>query len=244
VSVQAVVLGQMIARTLYAAIKDETRYNLNGVFVEQLADGGKLRMVATDGHRLACVDRALAAPLSGLGRGVIIPRKGLLELKRLVDEEDAEEAEIGFEGNSALARKQGVTLVMRLVEGEFPNYQQVIPRETLQELVLPSEALGQALRRVRVFSSERSRAVKLSLAAGSLVLSASGGDLGEAREEIDVDYGGAPLEIAFNADYLMDALGAMGAKEVRLGFKDPLSPAQIAPTDDGDTFAVVMPMRV
>jgi DNA polymerase-3 subunit beta len=244
VPVQAVVLSQMIGRTLYAASTDETRYNLNGVFVEQLAESGKLRMVATDGHRLAYVDRALAAPLSGLGRGVIIPRKGLLELKRLVDEEDAEEVEIGFEGNSGLARKHGVTLVMRLVEGEFPSYQQVIPRQAGEQLVLPSEALAQALRRVQVLSSERSHAVKFSLAAGSLVLSSSSADLGEAREELDVDYSGTPLEIAFNAKYLMDCLAMMGAKEVRLGFQDPLSPAQIAPTDDADTFAVVMPMRV
>jgi DNA polymerase-3 subunit beta len=96
-----VLLGQMIERTMYAASADETRYNLNGVFVEFLPDTGKLRMVATDGHRLAYVDRPLGVEVKGLGRGVIIPRKGLAEFKRLVDEEDADEVELGFEGSSA-----------------------------------------------------------------------------------------------------------------------------------------------
>jgi DNA polymerase-3 subunit beta len=242
--VQAVVLSQMIERTMYAASLDETRYNLNGVFVEQIAESGKLRMVATDGHRLAYVDRDFGAPLSGLDRGVIIPRKGLAELKRLVDEEDADEVELGFEGNSALVRKQGVTLVMRLIEGEFPNYRQVVPKEARYELVVAADDLARAVRRVAILSSERSRAVKLELANGLLRLSSSNPDLGEAREELDVDYAGEELAIAFNARYLLDCLGATAAKEVRLGFQDPLSPARLVPTGDDDTLAVVMPMRV
>jgi DNA polymerase-3 subunit beta len=239
-----VILGQMIARTMYAASLDETRYNLNGVYVEQLADTGKLRMVATDGHRLAYVDRDFGTAISGLERGVIIPRKGLGELKRLVDEEDADEVELGFEGNSVLVRREKVTLVMRLIEGEFPNYHQVIPRQTTRQLTLPAELLLQALRRVALLSSERSRAVKLELSAGLLRLSSSNPDLGEAQEEIDVDYAGDELSIAFNSRYLTDCLSVLGAKEVRLGFQDPLSPAQITPSDDADTLAVVMPMRI
>jgi DNA polymerase-3 subunit beta len=243
-SVQAVVLAQMIDRTMYAASADETRYNLNGVHVEYLPDTGKLRMVATDGHRLAYVDRPLGVEFEALTNGVIIPRKGLSELKRLVDEEDAEEVEIGFEGSNGLARKQGVTLVMRLIEGEFPNYRQVIPRHTTQHLTIASDVLSQALRRVALLSSERSRAVKLELRPGLLRLSSNNPDLGEAHEELDVDYSGDELAIAFNARYLMDCLAATAAKEVRLGLQDALSPAQLVPTDDEDTLAVVMPMRV
>ncbi len=243
-TVQAVVLGQMIERTMYAASVDETRYNLNGVFVERVPETEKLRMVATDGHRLAYVDRALSVDFGGLESGVIIPRKGLAELKKLVDEEDADEVEIGFEGNSALVRKRGVTLVMRLIEGEFPNYRQVIPKQQGRQLVLPSEILVQALRRVALLSSERSRAVKLELSSGLLKLSSNNPDLGEAHEELDIDYDGEELEIAFNARYLTDCLTVMGAKEVRLGIQDGLSPAQLVPTDDEDSLAVVMPMRV
>lgn len=243
VTVQAIVLGDMIERTMYAASADETRYNLNGVYIERLEDTGKIRMIATDGHRLAYVDRALGAGLESLSNGVIIPRKGLAELKKLVDEEDSEEVEIGFEGNSALARKGDVTLVMRLIEGEFPNYRQVIPKETSHRLVLATEPLVHALRRVALLSSERSRAVKFSLSSGRLCLSCNNPDLGEAQEELDVDYAGDKLEIAFNARYLTDALAAMHTKEVHLDLQDALSPAKLTPTDDADTLVVVMPMR-
>ncbi len=243
-TVQAVVLSQMIERTMYAASADETRYNLNGVYLENLEESGKLRMVATDGHRLAYVDRLLGTTLDGLDGGVIIPRKGLAELKRLVDEEDADEIELGFEGSNGLVRKKGVTLVMRLIEGEFPNYRQVIPRETTQQLVMPTEGLLHSLRRVALLSSERSRAVKLELSNGTLRLSSNNPDLGEAHEDLDVDYAGETLAIAFNARYLMDSLNALAVKEVKLAFQDALSPAQLTPTDDPDSLAVVMPMRI
>ena len=242
--VQALFLSEMIDRTMYAASADETRYNLNGVYFEQLKDAGKVRMVATDGHRLAIVDRMLGAELSGLKPGVIIPRKGLAELKRLLDEEDADTVELGFEGNSGLVRKGDVTLVMRLIEGEFPNYQQVIPKETAIHLTVPVETLSRALRRVSILSVERSRAVKFELSDGQLRLSSNNPDLGDAQEEIDVDYAGEPITVAFNARYLMDALNSIKAKEVRLGFKNATSPAQLIPTDDDDALAVVMPMRV
>lgn len=244
VPIQAAVLSTMIERTMYATSADETRYNLNGVYIEVLEEAGKIRMVATDGHRLAYVDRALGTDPAALGGSVIIPRKGLAELKRLVDEEDADEVEIGFEGNSGLARKGAVTLVMRLIEGEFPNYHQVLPKETPRRLVVPSETLAHALRRVVLLSSERSRAVKLQLADGRLTLSSSNPDLGEATEDLDVDYAGPELSVGFNARYLLDSLNAMGAKEVEIGLGDELSPARLRPTDDPDTLAVVMPMRI
>jgi len=244
VTVASLLLGQMIERTMYAASADETRYNLNGVFVEFLSETQKLRMVATDGHRLAYVDRPLGVELASLGRGVIIPRKGLVELKRLVDEDDSDEIELGFEGSSALVRKRGVILSMRLIEGEFPNYRQVIPKPGKHQIVMPSEPLVQALRRVIVIAAERSRAVKLELGSGTLRLSSNNPDLGEAREELDIDYLGEELAVAFNARYLLDALSNLGAKEVRLGFQDAVSPAQVAPADDPDSLAVVMPMRL
>jgi DNA polymerase-3 subunit beta len=244
VGIQAPVLSTMIERTMYAASMDETRYNLNGVYFEVLSDSGKLRMVATDGHRLAYVDRVLGPAVGELTTGVIVPRKGLAELKRLVDEEDADEIELGFEGNSGLARKGGVTLVMRLIEGEFPNYNQVIPQELKHRLTVPAGDLARVLRRVALLSAERSHAVKLELSQGCLVLSSKNPDLGEAQEELDVDYAGEPIAIAFNARYLLDTLSALRAKEVELALQDELSPARVQPADDGDTLAVVMPMRL
>jgi len=243
-SVQALLLAEMIEKTMYAASADETRYNLNGVFLELQPNTDKLRMVATDGHRLAYVDRNLGGEISGLSGGVIIPRKALAELKRLVEEADVEEIELGFEGNNGVARKGDVTLFMRLIEGEFPKYQQVVPKDLGHQLIIETEAFCQALRRVALLSAERSRAVKIDLSEGQLSLSSNNPDLGEAREELDIDYAGDDLTIAFNARYLLDALTALRAKEVRLGFHDPLSPTRIVPTDDDDALAVVMPMRV
>jgi DNA polymerase-3 subunit beta len=244
VKIPAAVLSVMIERTMYAASVDETRYNLNGVFFEVDTEGGKVRMVATDGHRLARVDRAIGPDIEGLASGVIVPRKGLAELKRLVDEDDAEEVELGFEGNSGLARRGGVTLVMRLIEGEFPNYQQVIPKAAEHTLTLPSEILVHSLRRMVILSSERSRAVKLELSDSKLLISSNNPDLGEAQEEVDVDYDGPELSFGFNARYLLDALGALGAKEVRVGLRDGNSPVTLQPMDDSDALAVVMPMRL
>lgn len=244
VRLQAAVLSQMVERTMYAASVDETRYNLNGVHFEVSSDEGKIRMVATDGHRLALVDRTVGSEVTGLASGVIVPRKGLAEIKRLVDEEDADEIELGFEGNSGLVRKGDVTLVMRLIEGEFPNYQQVIPKASDTFLTLPAEPLVRALRRVALLSAERSRAVKLELSRGQLTVSSSNPDLGEAQEELDVDYDGEGLAIGFNAKYLMDSISSLGSKEVRLGLRDANSPAEIRPTEDEDSLAVVMPMRL
>jgi len=244
VRIHTSILSMMIERTMYAASADETRYNLNGVYFEVLPDTGKIRMVATDGHRLAYLDRVIAADLSGLSSGVIFPRKGLAELKRLVDEEDADEVELGFEGNSGVARRGGVTLLMRLIEGEFPNYRQVLPKPPRFALVLEREPLVHALRRVSVLSVERSRSVKLEVQEGRLQISSSNPDLGEGHEELEIDYAGDPISLGFNARYLLDALGVIQAKEIQLGLQDELSPAQIRPTDDVDSLAVVMPMRI
>lgn len=244
VMIPAATLSAMIDCTMYAASVDETRYNLNGVYFEVLGDSGAIRLVATDGHRLACVDREIEADVSTLASGVIIPRKGLGELKRLVDESDAEDIELAFARNSGLARKGEVTLVMRLIEGEFPNYNQVIPKDLSRHLILATDPLIHALRRAALLSSERSRAVKLELSDGQLVISSSNPDLGDAREELDVDYGGEDLTIGFNARYLLDAIGAVGSKEIRFSFQDELSPARVSPPEDDKTLGVVMPMRI
>ncbi len=238
------ILSGMIERTMYAASVDETRYNLNGVYFEVQDDQAKLRMVATDGHRLAMVDRALPGAIEGLKSGVIIPRKGLAELKRLLDEDDAAEVELAFEGNNGMARKGDVTLVMRLIEGEFPNYQQVVPSEPGIQLILDSDRLAKALRRVVLLSSERSRAVKLEITEGEAVVTSSNPDLGDARDEIDIDYAGEKVSIGFNARYVLDALASLHTKEVRLGLQGDLSPAVLVPTNDEDALAVVMPMRI
>ena len=133
---------------------------------------------------------------------------------------------------------------MRLIEGEFPNYRQVIPSEPGLSFTLPAEPLTRALRRVALLSAERSRAIKLDLADGTLTVSSSNPDLGEAQEEIDFDFAGDPIHVGFNARYLLDALGALGAKEIKLSLRDGNTAVQIRPTDDEESLAVVMPMRL
>ena len=242
--VQAAVLSSMIERTIYAASTDETRYNLNGVYFQVLEEDGKLRMVSTDGHRLAMVDRLVSEGGKGLASGVILPRKALGELKRLVDEEDADEIELGFEGTHALVGRGDVTLVMRLIDGEFPNYAQVLPKAPTRKLTLSAEALTQVVRRVALIAAERSRAIRFEVADSKITVSSNNPDLGEATEELDVDYSGDTVEIGFNARYLLDALNAFRTKEVELAFDDELSPVVLRPTEDAETTAVVMPMRL
>jgi len=242
--IRASALGTMIERTLYATSTDETRYNLNGVYLEPLPETGKIRMVATDGHRLAYIDRSLEGSENAIPKPVIIPRKGLAELKRLVDEDEADELEISFDGNSGLIQKGETILVMRLIEGEFPNYRQVLPQTTAHRLTLPAEELIQSIRRVALLSAERSHAIRMDLRPGCLVASSSNPDLGEAQEEIDISYDGDPISIGFNARYLLDALSVVRSKEIELGLQDEFSPVQIRPTDDAESLAVVMPMRI
>ncbi len=238
----------MIERTLYAASSDETRYNLNGVYLERIEKDGAAaaRMVATDGHRLALVDRAVAGGLPGLGRGVILPRKGLQELKRLLDEPAGPDAEFkaAFRENSGLFLVGETLLVMRLIEGAFPDYRQVIPRPTDAGARVEREALARALRRVSIVSAEKSRGVKLALAPGLLEVSTTNPDLGEAKEELDADYRGRRLTIGFNARYLLDFLGAVEAETVVLDLQDETSPGLFRGVGDEGLLGVVMPMRL
>jgi DNA polymerase III subunit beta len=239
----------MIELTAFAVSTDETRYNLNGVLFEPA--GGDLRMVATDGHRLSLVKRSLAADF-GLKKGVILPKKGLGELKKLLGEalesgEEKPEVKLGFVENSAVASwpHAKVTLVMRLIEGVFPDYRQVIPKQGEKIVKLGRLRFLETLRRISLLSSDKAHAVKLDLAPGVLKVLSQNPDLGEAKEEVTVDYQGEPLRIGFNARYLTDVLQALGDRQdVLLELADDLSPGVLkADGDDGFT-AVIMPMRI
>ncbi|HWP34982.1 MAG TPA: DNA polymerase III subunit beta [Thermodesulfobacteriota bacterium] len=240
----------MIEQTLYAASSDETRYNLNGVFFERVETEGAAvaRMVATDGHRLALADRAVAGGLEALRRGVILPRKGVQELKRLLDEAagsgQGEELRVAFRENSGLFRVDGTLLVMRLIEGAFPDYRQVIPRATDGAARVEREAFARALRRVSIVSAEKSRGVKLVLAPGVLEVSTANPDLGEAKEELDLDYRGRRLVIGFNARYLLEFLATIRAETVLLDLQDEVSPGLFRGLGEEGVLGVVMPMRI
>lgn len=240
--VEPSLVRDMVEKTLYAVCTDETRYNLTGVYCVPDTNGEKLRMVATDGHRLSVVERPMGQ-LPGVKEGVIIPRKGLTEVKKLL-EEKAEHASMGYTQNSAIFKKDGVTLTMRLVDGRFPDYQQVIPTSLNREVVLDRQHLQDALRRTSLLSSNKEQGVKIELEPGKVMLSANNPDLGEAREEIEVGFDGEPITIGFNFRYLLDALAVMEDDEVVLSLTDELAPGVITGRSSEGYKAVIMPMRI
>lgn len=242
VKISGTTLLEMIKKTSFAISSDETRYILNGVYFEP-RDGGKLRMVATDGHRLALIERELPGDFK-LKSGVIIPRKGLFELKRLLEEAPEAECSLGFAENSALFKKPGLSMVMRLIDGQFPEYQRVIPKEGERHVTLPRARLAEGLKRICLLSADKSNAVKLSVAEGQLRITANNPDLGEAKDDIEVPYKGTPLTVGFNARYLVDVLSVTDTDEVTLELGDEHSPGVLHGPNDKSYTAVVMPMRV
>jgi DNA polymerase-3 subunit beta len=242
VRIAAGTLREMIDKTLFAVSSDETRLNLSGVLMTS-ADGGTLRMVATDGHRLAMVDRQV--PGAKIERGVTMPRKGLVEARKLLDETEEQEVTMVLSNKDARLLLQSVSFFMRLVEGEFPDYRQVIPGATRVQIRANRDDFLAALRRISLLASERSRGVKLHIERGRLELSASNPDQGEASEDIEVSYGGEPLTIGFNARYLTDVLAVHGEGDViELALTDEVGPGLLRGSQDPEYTYVVMPMRL
>ncbi len=240
----AAVLGDMISKTIFAVSTDETRFNLNGIYIERGEHG--LRLVATDGHRLSLVEREVenidALPLA---KGVIVPRKGFAELKKHLD---GGQFELSFSGNNCVGRRENLVLTMRLIDGEFPDYRVVVPKGSSKKVLVDRQALTDSLRRVSLLSPEKFKGVKLSLSSGTLKISSSNPEMGDASEEIDAQYEGDSMEIGFNARYLLDVIAEIGSEKVFLGLNDDVSQGVIAPVVDGEgdlTYTnVIMPMRI
>jgi DNA polymerase III subunit beta len=234
-------LNELIEYTIFAVSADETRVNLNGIYVEGV-DSTRLRLVATDGHRLAMITRPVER--AELAKPVTIPRKAVVELRKVLESGD-EPVELSVDGGVAHARRGNVQMSMRLIEGEFPDYHQVIPAKAERVASVDASSLLAALRRVSVVSSERTRGVKLQLEGQRLELSTINPDVGEAAEEIDVEYDGEAVSIGFNARYLMDVLGVIPAdRRVEIGLNDEVSPGTIRAVGDADYCYIVMPMRL
>ncbi len=235
------VMLRMIERTHFAISTDETRYNLGGVFLERTREDS-IRMVATDGHRLCLVDQPVKEG-ARLERGVLIPKKGLMELRRLLGE-DGGVCKLGFTKGSAIVTRDGVTMVMRLVDGEFPDYRQVIPKESGKSVIVDRQAFTDTLKRVAVVASDKTFGVRLTLAGDKVVISSQNPDLGDAQDELPAKISGGDLEIGFNARYLIDAVSVLSCDEVRIEVADQLSPGVIRAVGDDSYLAVVMPMRL
>ncbi len=237
-------MKEMIEKTLYSASTDDTRYSLNGCFLEKSSDD-KIRMVSTDGHRLCLIERKISEKKLSmdLSDGIIIPRKGLMEIKRLLESEQ-EICKIGRLGSSIIFETKDVLLVMRLIDGRFPDYRQVVPKEQKIKIDIDRKSVLESLRRVSVFTVEKSLGIRLQISKGSLRLLTSNPDIGEAKEEVPIDYKGSSLTIGFNARYLEDSLSAITEEKVVISLEDDLSPCTIKPFEDISYTCVIMPMRI
>ncbi|HEX5034186.1 MAG TPA: DNA polymerase III subunit beta, partial [bacterium] len=240
-TLDAPALRAMIEKTLFSVSTDETKYNLNGVFLESAGDK-KLRMVATDGHRLSWAERPMTQSFQ-LAKGVLLPRKGVLELQKLIQEEDGI-LPLAIEGRNVMLQRGPITLFIRLIEGDFPDYRQVIPAKNDQSAILPKAQLVGALRRVSLLSQEHNRGVKLTFNSGQLELLCSNPDLGEAREEVECQYKGKHLEVGFNYRYFLDVLSVLEDETVKLELKDEVSPCLIRSEVDKGFLSLIMPMRL
>jgi DNA polymerase III subunit beta len=251
-SIDGAAMGELIRKTVFAVGENDARYVLNGTLLTTASVNGKsvLRLVGTDGHRLALADREATGPggaskAKGLAEiNAIIPKKALLEIRRLVEEKADGPLALGIAKNQCTVQYDGVVLVARLMEGTYPNYQQVIPKGATKSLVVNRQLLEGALRRVALLAREKTNAVKWDLTGGRLVLTASNPDLGEAQEELSVTYSGESVTTGFNARYLLDALSVVDTEEIVMELKDALSPCVIREHNGGNSLCVVMPMRI
>ena len=236
-------LRRLIDRTQFAISTEETRYYLNGIYLHTLdgRGGPTLRAVATDGHRLAQAD--IAAPEGSAGMpGVIVPRKTVGEIKNLID--DPEATALVELSEAKLRISIGtVVLTSKLIDGTFPDYARVIPQGNDKELAVERDDFKTAVDRVSTVSSERGRAVKLSISEGKLVLAVNNPDSGSATEELPADYEDEALEIGFNAKYLLDIADQIGSGTMRFRLADPGSPTLIQDGSDESALFVLMPMR-
>jgi DNA polymerase-3 subunit beta len=245
VKIPTQVLRSMIAKTGFAIANEESRYTLNGALMVLKPES--ITMVATDGHRLAHIERT-GEKFEGVSGEMktLVPKKAMDELKSLLDSTDAETIEFAKDESTLFFRIGGRLLTSRQLTGQFPNYEAVLPKDTSKSIALLGNELMAAISRVAQFADERSRAVRIKLEKGELKLSASSTETGESEDSLEVEYNGDPLAIGFNAQYLIDFLKATGGADVKLELKDAQSAGQLRPAE-GEEYKyryIVMPMRI
>jgi len=247
-TISVATVSSLIAGTYFSISTDETRLHLNSALFEW--DGDRVRMVTTDGHRLSKMEAVLSGKQAS--STMLIPLKGVLELKRLCDEALSEGGEAGAElrisqsGPNAFFQLAGFQFSVKLVDAQFPPYQQVIPEHSEQQVKAPRQALAEALRAVSVAASDRTGGIKLTLGAGKMRFESESPDSGEGFDEVSVDYNGPELTVGFNARYFLDVLGAVQVDEIELSVSGELDPAVVRPVGEanGSYLSVIMPMRI
>jgi DNA polymerase III subunit beta len=245
-SMQGQLIEGLIRKTSFAMSGDEMRKNLNGVLLESLDDGGKkiLRMIATDGHRLAIANADMGEEsLFKLDKGIIIPRKGLNEIKRLI-EDAPEEVFVGIRQGMCIIKTDSTMLRVSLVDAEYPDYRRVIPAEKGIVVQFEKDAILHALRRMSVISSERYSGVIIALSEGKMVLESTNPDVGEAKEEIEIAYREKDISIGYNVKYLIDAMEVIDDETVVLEMGAGMKPGIIKPAHNDEYVCIIMPLKV
>ncbi len=240
--VPAPVLQDMISKTIFAAGESETRYTLNSVLFH-IKPPSELRLVSTDGHRLAVIKTSIEGGAIDNEIKAIVPKKAASELKSLLQKAE-DNIKIKVAQNHMAFYIDSIVFLVMLIEGSYPNYEEVLPTQNDKVVVSDRETLIKVLRRVSIVSRERQNAVKFDLKSGLLHLSASSPEIGEAEDEMEVEYSGEDFTIGFNAKYLIEALSAMDEERVNIEMKEPLSATLIKPQDNDKYVTVVMPLRL
>jgi len=236
-------LRRLVDQTSFAVLQDDQRYGLNGTHLEERAtpEGTVLRMVATDGHRLSAAEAAFTGTLA-LPTRMLVPRKALAVLRKLLDAD--EQVELSFGEGAVMIRRLGQTFWFRLLDGEFPDYQAVVPTEGRHRAILRRSDLSATLRRVGVLVQDRARPVRFAFRDGEIEVQVQNAERGEVKEVLPCEFEGEPIVVGFNTRYLQDILNVTGGDRVQLDMAHPLGPCLVRDPDEARSFFVVMPMRI
>ncbi len=247
VPVDAEAFRKLVDRVSPFASSDETRYNLAGILLERQENGDKslLRMVATDGHRLAIADGEVPN-LSGLlgEKRVLVPRKGLLEIRKLAEAGGPGSIDLSASEKFLFAGKGDTEIWVRLLDADFPDYRQVVPKDNNLVAAVPRDAFTEVLRRVSVMAPEKVHSVRLSFSGKQLEVSTTSPDVGEARDLLPIEYEGSTVKIGFNGRYIQDAVSGVAEDTVLFEMKDEVSQVIVRPKSEATFVAIIMPMRI
>ncbi|MFZ7112336.1 MAG: DNA polymerase III subunit beta [Desulfatiglandales bacterium] len=245
VEIDGDVLQEMISKTIYSVTMEEAGFKLSGIYVEKVALEGKtcLRMVSTDGHRLSLIDKEIPGINDlEMDGGVMIPKKGMSELSKIASE--GGKVHLGFKKNNCLARREDAVIVIRLLESKFPDYNAVIPKKVRSVIRMEKSSLLDGMKKMIILSSETYRGVKITLDNDNMELVSINPDLGDAQENLKIEYQDERMEAGFNARFFIEALQAMDSEFVEIGFIDNSSPCLLKGDQDKGFVGLIMPMRL
>lgn len=231
--------NKMIDKTLFSVSTDESKYNLNGIF---LKNEDNLSMISTDGHRLAYCTNSGFKNYDIFNDGVILPKKGIYEFKKIINKELP--LFIGMNENNFTIKNDNSILIMRIIDGEFPDYKKVLPQKCDNYSIINRIDFFHALKRISVLSSDKSKGVKFEFKKNQMLITSSNPDFGDAKEILDIKYDGNEISIGFNSKYILDILNSIEDDYIKFHLKDNLSPGMITSSENSEFLSVIMPMRL